>query len=125
MTPSTAVRARTPGARRRSFRPGAAGALALLLVACGGSEPVATTLPALAAEPATWDGRAVIVTGTVRTFPEPRHYWIETSDRDRVELDGGRDLEALVGWTVEVEGTFRYDRSAGRRIRVRRLTAAD
>ena len=107
-------------------RPAAGIALCLLALAgCGTDEAVPTTLPALAERPDRWDGREVVVRGIVRSYPEPRHYWIETTDADRVALAGDADLEPLVGWTVDVRGTFRYDRTAGRRILVRRIDATE
>jgi hypothetical protein len=82
---------------------------------------VATTLSALKAAQDDYDGRAVIVSGTLRTFDDPEHYWIENTALDRVALEGATDLAGRVGRTVEVRGTFRYDRDEGRRIRVRSL----
>lgn len=95
-------------------------AVVWLLAACGA--PVETTLSALSSAQEDFDGRLVVVTGTLRTFPRPRHYWIENEARDRVALEGAEiDLLPLVGRTIEVRGRFSYGREAGRRIEVESL----
>lgn len=96
-------------------------AITLLLVGCGASAPVKTTLSALSDAQKDFNGRQVIVSGTLRTFDTPRHYWIENDALDRVALEGTFDLAPLVSLTVTVRGVFRYDREAGRRIEVDEL----
>lgn len=93
-------------------------ACALLLGACGEPAAVATTPEHLANVPDDFDGRHVVVTGTLRTFAPPRHYWIEDAALHRVAVEGPPEeaLHELVGERVRVSGRFRYDRSAGRRI---------
>ncbi len=59
-------------------------ATTLLLVGCGESAPVKTTLSALSQVQKDFDGRLVMVSGTLRTFNKPRHYWIESDALDRV-----------------------------------------
>lgn len=89
------------------------------LVGCGGGPPpVATTLSALKAAQDDFDGRRVIVSGTLRSFDDPEHYWIENSALDRVALEADEPLQARVGEVLEVHGRFTYDRDEGRRIDV-------
>ena len=95
--------------------------ITLLLAGCGASAPVQTTLSALSNFQKDFDSRQVIVSGTLRTFDMPRHYWIENDALDRVALEGTINLAPLVGQTVTVSGVFRYDSEAGRRIEVDEL----
>ena len=97
----------------------------LLLVGCGASVPVKTTLSALTEVQKDFDGRQVIVSGILRTFDTPRHYWIENDALDRVALEGTINLAPLVSQTVSVRGMFRYDSEAGRWIEVDELVALD
>lgn len=96
-----------------------------LLSGCGETKPVETSLAALAESQVHFNGRLVRVSGTLRTFDEPRHYWIENEDLDRVALEGRDDLAARVGQDVEVVGTFKYSRNTGRKIEVRQLTQVE
>jgi hypothetical protein len=98
-------------------------AITLLLLGCGASAPAKTTLSALSEVQKDFDGRQVMVSGTLRTFNMPRHYWIENDALDRVALEGTINLAPLVGQTVTVRGMFRYDTEAGRRIEVDELVA--
>ena len=91
-------------------------ATTLLLVGCGESAPVKTTLSALSEVQKDFDGRLVMVSGTLRTFDMPRHYWIENDALDRVALEGAINFAPLDSQTVTVRGMFRYDREAGRRL---------
>ena len=85
-----------------------------------------TTLSALSEAQKDFDGRQVIVSGTLRTFDTPRHYWIENEALDRVALlEGTINLAPLVSQTVTVRGMFRYDSEAGRRIEVDELVALE
>ena len=101
-------------------------AITLLLVGCGASVPANTTLSALSEAQKDFDGRQVIVSGTLRTFDTPRHYWIENDALDRVALlEETINLAPLVSQTVTVRGMFRYDSEAGRRIEVAEFVALD
>ena len=101
-------------------------AITLLLVGCGASVPVKTTLSALTEVQKDFDGKQVIVSGILRTFDTPRHYWIENDALDRVALlEGTINLAPLVSQTVTVRGMFRYDSEAGRRIEVDEFVALD
>ena len=100
-------------------------AITLLLVGCGASVPVKTTLSALSEIQKDFDGRQVIVSGTLRTFDTPRHYWIENDALDRVALEVTINLAPLVSQMVKVRGMFRYDTEAGRRIEVDEFVALD
>lgn len=92
--------------------------LTLGLAACGEPKPVLTSLSALAAAQKDFDGQQVIVSGTLRTFDKPRHYWIENEALDRVAVRGEFDFAEWVGETIKVQGRFAYDTEAGRRIEV-------
>jgi hypothetical protein len=92
--------------------------VAFLAAGCGDSAPVTTSLSALSRAQSDFDGRKVIVSGTLRTFESPKHYWIENDSLDRVALQNVDDLSLWVGRAIEVRGTFLYDLEAGRRIEV-------
>ena len=100
-------------------------ATTLLLAGCGESAPVKTTLSALSEVQKDFDGRLVMVSGTLRKFDMPRHYWIENDALDRVALEGSINLAPLVSQTVTVRGMFRYDSEAGRRIEVDEFVALE
>ena len=93
----------------------------MLLSSCGDPPPVQTTLSALRASQLDFHGKQVVVRGTLRTFADPRHYWIENAALDRVALEAADDLLPFVGTPVEVSGRFVYDPDAGRRIEVETL----
>jgi hypothetical protein len=93
------------------FAPG----LLILLAACGDA-PTPTTLAVLSEVQQDFSGRHVRVSGTLRTFAAPRHYWIENDLRNRVAINTDQDLAPLAGKVIEVEGVFWYDRTSGRRI---------
>ena len=92
--------------------------VAFLIAGCGDSAPIRTSLSALSQAQSDFNGRNVIVNGTLRTFEAPKHYWIENDSLDRVALEGVDDLSPWVGQPIEVRGTFFYDLETGRRIEV-------
>jgi hypothetical protein len=97
------------------------GMLAALLLCAGGcdrGEPIPVNLLQLARDQAQYDGRQVETEGLLRSFPEPRHFWIEDEANNRVELVGGDNLDVLVGQRLAVRGRFRYAPDRGRRIEV-------
>jgi hypothetical protein len=94
---------------------------AVVLFACAEPAPVHTSLSALTKAQLDFDGRQVVVSGMLRTFDSPRHYWIENEALDRVALKGAEGLASHVGHNVEVSGIFTYDPNAGRRIEVHEL----
>ena len=89
---------------------------AAVLLGCGDAAPVRTTLSALKASQLDFHGQHVLVSGTLRTFDSPRHYWIENDHRDRVAVVTDEELAPLVGQTIDVSGIFIYDPNEGRRI---------
>lgn len=94
------------------------------LAGCGGGAPTEVTLAQLVAQQAAYDGRSVVAAGTLRTHPDPRHYWIEDSAHHRVALTGTQGLAERVGERVAVRGRFHYGAARGRRIAVDALTAS-
>jgi len=88
------------------------------LTACYSGAVTEVTLAQLTAFQSDYDGRRVLTGGTLRTHPDPRHYWIEDSALNRVALDSDEMLDHRVGTTVTVRGRFAYDREAGRSIAV-------
>lgn len=103
------------------FRIGAALTIALFVPGCGDSAQITTDLSALSNAQQDFNGQKVIVSGILRTFDSPRHFWIENHSYDRVALHGVGDLAPLLGQQVEVRGRFFYDRESGRRIQVEAL----
>ena len=97
--------------------------ITLIVAGCNEPAPVNTTLSALSEVQKDFDGRPVIVSGILRTFDMPRHYWIENDALDRVAIEGTINLGPLVSQTVTVTGVFRYDSERGRRIEVDELVS--
>jgi hypothetical protein len=85
--------------------------------------PQEVTLAELVAEQEAWDGREVVTTGTVRTFDDPPHGWVEDEAGNRVELVPGDVFVEVVGREVVVEGRFTFREGEGRRIDVERLVS--
>lgn len=106
---------------RVAWRPaGALSALMLAGLALGGcgddAAPTPVSLAVLANNPAAHDDTRVATQGVVRRFEEPRHYWIEDEDLNRVELFPHERIAAHLGEAVRVEGRFRFSPDAGRRL---------
>lgn len=97
-----------------------AGMILLGLAACGDAGPV--TLAQLTDQQAAFDGSEVVVEGRVAMIDDPRHYWIEDDDFNRVGLQPPDAVSDLVGEQVTVQGTFTYSPEAGRSIRVNEIT---
>ena len=104
-------------------------ALAVALVglsACAPSDrPEAVTLAQLVAEQDRLDGAVVLVEGTVRTYDDPPHSWIEDREQHRVELFPHADVADLAGARVRVEGRFTFDPDRGRGIDIEALEVLD
>jgi hypothetical protein len=102
----------------------AASLLAALLLGCAGGDadgPVETALVELAEDQEGFDGRMVTTEGVVRTWDDPRHYWIEDADQHRVELDPQDLIAPHLGDEVRVTGRFTFRDDEGRRIAVDEL----
>jgi len=101
--------------------------LALLLLAgCsdgGPSNPVTLQLADLVRFAPQYDGQWVRTTGTVRTHPDPRHYWIEANERTRVAVEPNPEVAPWSGQTVQVIGRFEYSGETGRRIQAETIQA--
>lgn len=94
-------------------------ALAVLCCsACTDPGVADVTLAQLAAQQDDYAGRRVVTTGTLRSHPDPLHYWIEDDAYHRVELDHAGNIAGREGDQLTVLGVFRYDKDAGRRIEV-------
>ena len=85
------------------------------LVACGGSDSE-VSLANLADYQQGYDGRDVVTEGVVRTFDDPRHYWIEDEDLNRVAIEPDSSVADRVGERVRVQGRFTASPDAGRLI---------
>ncbi|RUO25311.1 hypothetical protein CWE09_00820 [Aliidiomarina minuta] len=94
--------------------------LLLLLAACSGATEV--SLANLVNQEYSLDGRTVLTKGVVRTFEEPRHYWIEDEQLNRVSIEPDAAVRDLVGERVEVSGRFTVSREQGRVIQAQRVT---
>jgi hypothetical protein len=93
----------------------------IALAGCSG-EPRPVGLALLATQPLDWDGVEVSVSGTLRSYSEPRHYWIEENGRHRVAIENDDGMATLlVGQRVQAEGRFHYSPERGRWISVRVL----
>lgn len=87
----------------------------LFLSGCGGSD-AEVSLANLADYQQGYDGRDVVTEGVVRTFDDPRHYWIEDDDLNRVAIEPESSVEDRVGERVRVQGRFTASGDAGRLI---------
>lgn len=95
-----------------------------LLGACSESTtdiPLAT----LVAHQAEYDGQTLSTSGIVRTFDEPRHYWIEDDDLNRVAIEPDEAVSGYVGERVRVTGDYRADRKTGRVLEATEVTVLD
>lgn len=75
----------------------------------------------LVAEPERFHGHVVVITGQVRSFDEPRHYWLEDDAHRRVGIHPETLVQDLVGQQVRVRGRFTASPTEGRRIQVHQL----
>lgn len=96
---------------------------AVLLGCSGGGDgtPDDVALVDLVVEQDAYDGDLVTTQGVVRTFDEPRHYWIEDDDQNRVELVPQDRVSPHLGDRIEVTGRFTFRDDEGRRIEVDQL----
>lgn len=111
---------RHPTDRRRRFG-SLLGTLVFLLTlnGCGqGDTPLEISLAELVERPAAYDGRVVRTRGTVRGFDDPRHYWLEDANLNRVGLTPEDRIAPHLGRQITVLGQFSYTRDRGRRLRV-------
>lgn len=95
-----------------------------LLGACSDTTtdvPLAT----LVEQQAEYDGQTLSTTGIVRTFDEPRHYWIEDDDLNRVAIEPDEAVSDYVGERIRVTGDFRADRETGRILEATQVTVLD
>ena len=96
------------------------------LSACAAQDrPEPVTLAELVAEQDRLDGAVVLVEGTVRTYDDPPHSWIEDTEQHRVELFPHEQVTDLAGERVRVEGRFTFDPDRGRGIDVEALEVLD
>ena len=58
----------------------------IALFGCVGGSPQPVSLAELATAQDAYDGSSVIVEGSVQTYDQPHHYWIEDIEQHRVEL---------------------------------------
>lgn len=98
----------------------AAALCAILLTACG-TNSGSVTLETLVDMQSEYNGERVATRGVVRTFDNPRHYWIEDDKLNRVALQPEDKLPPLVGRTVRVVGQFSYSPSTGRIITIEQM----
>jgi hypothetical protein len=111
-------------ARRR--RRGLITLVACMIAACGGAnDAIEVPLATLAAEPRHFDGRTVATIGIVRGIAEPRHYWIEDADFNRVQLVPDDVAAPYLDRTVRVAGRFELGERGLRRLHVRDIAPAD
>lgn len=84
----------------------------------GETEPRNVSLAELVAEHEAHDGSLVTVEGTVQTYDQPRHYWIEDADQHRVELFPPELVEDRIGHRIRVTGRFTFIDDRGRGIEI-------
>lgn len=98
----------------------------VMLALLGCSETTADIpLATLVAQQAEHDGQTLSTHGIVRTFDEPRHYWIEDDDLNRVAIEPDEAVSDYVGERVRVTGDYRADRKTGRVLEAAEVTVLD
>jgi len=95
--------------------------LLIFTAGCGDSD-AEVSLKVLADYQQGYDGRTVVTEGKVRTFDDPRHYWIEDDDLNRVAITPDDAVAEHVGQSVRVTGVFSASREAGRSIEATRVS---
>lgn len=99
-----------------------------MLAACAetvSNEPITVDLPHLVAEHEAYDGRVVNVSGRVASFDDPRHYWLEDDEFNRVALLPDESVSDKVGEQVHVIGSFSTSPDQGRQIEVTGVTRVE
>lgn len=99
----------------------AIGALTLAGCAGGDDSPVDVSLATLARQEDAYKGRLVRTQGVVRTFEQPRHYWIEDDYPNRVALEPEELVAPWLGQEVRVVGRFDFDERKGRVIEIEEI----
>ena len=98
----------------------------VMLALLGCSETTADIpLATLVAQQAEYDGQTLSTHGIVRTFDEPRHYWIEDDELNRVAIEPDEAVSDYVGERVRVTGDYRADRKTGRVLEAAEVTVLD
>ncbi len=99
----------------------------VMLALLGACSETTTDIPlaTLVAQQAEYDGQALSTTGIVRTFDEPRHYWIEDDELNRVAIEPDEAVSDYVGERVRVTGDYRADRETGRVLEAAEVTVLD
>lgn len=98
----------------------AAALCAVLLTACSPNSG-SISLETLVELQREYDGERVATRGVVRTFDNPRHYWIEDDKLNSVALLPEDQLPPLVGRTLRVVGKFSYNPTTGRTITIEQM----
>ncbi len=97
-------------------------ALLVLVFAPACADSDAVSLAELSDRQASYDGRTVVVEGRVAMIEDPRHFWVEDDDFNRVGIEPGERVADHVGEQVRVRGMFSYSPDEGRSIRVEEVT---
>ena len=98
--------------------------MVLMLTACTWmAEEV--PLAFLVTHSSSYDGRQVQVSGVVRGYSKPEHYWLEDEQLNRVGLHPASAARTYLDQTVMVTGRFSADRSKGRHLRGIRVSKPD
>lgn len=96
----------------------------VMLSLLGACSDITTDIPlaALVDQQAEYNGQTLSTTGIVRTFDEPRHYWIEDEDLNRVAIEPDEVVSDYLGERVRVTGDYRADRETGRVLEATEVT---
>lgn len=88
----------------------------VMLSLLGACSDTTTEIPlaTLVEQQAEYNGQTLSTSGIVRTFEEPRHYWIEDDDLNRVAIEPDEAVSDYLGERVRVTGDYRADRKTGR-----------
>lgn len=82
-------------------------------------------LAILVAQQGEYSGQTLTTSGIVRTFAEPRHYWIEDGNLNRVAIEPNEAVSGLVGERVRVTGLYQANYETGRVLRAAEVTVLE
>lgn len=102
------------------LRAGLVSVFLLMLVACSETD-TEYSLQLIVSEQHSFDGRSLTTFGVVRDYDDPKHYWIEDEQLNRVALEPHSSVAGFVGREVVVTGRFMLNEHGGRLLKVREI----
>lgn len=99
----------------------------LALAACGAQPDAAeaVALAEVASRSDAYDGQMLSLRGRVQGYHDPRHYWLEDGQRNRVGLAPAERIAPHLGREVTVVGHYHYSRERGRWLTIHAIEPYD